>query len=148
MPRHRKLQEAYDACRAEGMLERCASDEVMASSLLRQSLVDERNGRRLAALREWSSAFKLLYDAIHELGEALCVRDGVRSRNHLCLFAYLCTEYGLEWSSCEEIRRKRNGINYYGERFDENSWRLLKPQTESVLASLRRAAHPARKGMI
>ena len=75
---------------------------------------------------QWSSAYKLHYDALHELVGAFLRFDKIKSDNHQCLFAYLCEkhlELEFNWDFFEKIRTKRNGINYYGKPVTYEDWK-------------------------
>jgi hypothetical protein len=51
--------------------------------------------------------------------------------NHQCLFVYLCEKYSelnLNWNFFEELRTKRNGINYYGNSIDFNYFKSIEVQ--------------------
>lgn len=41
----------------------------------------------------FNTLYKLSYDVLHALTEALLIFDRVKSANHQCLFANLCTKY-------------------------------------------------------
>jgi hypothetical protein len=42
---------------------------------------------------EWNALYKLHYDVLHQLSEALVYFDKIKVKTHECLFAYLCTEH-------------------------------------------------------
>ena len=96
-----------------------------------------------------NSAFKLLYDAIHTLAEAMAATEGIQSYNHECLFAHLCAthpELRLDWELFEKMRTLRNGLNYYGKRIDEEEWRDLEKRSRAVCDAMRTLISATRPG--
>lgn len=77
---------------------------------------------------ETSTIFKLYYDVFRELVDAFIRFDRVKSLNHHCLFAHLIEkhpELEFDWNTLEEIRNKRNGIQYYGTPITYAEWKRL-----------------------
>ncbi|MDP2907543.1 MAG: hypothetical protein Q8O03_06385 [Nanoarchaeota archaeon] len=123
MPKYITSKEAFEKCKKEGKviptaeidLERIRSTLIIAES-------DIESGKTLKKELEkdsnqWSSVYKLYYDALHELAEAFLRFDKIKTDNHQCLFAYLYEkhpELEFSWDFLEKVRTKRNGINYYG----------------------------------
>ncbi|MEK6938553.1 MAG: hypothetical protein AABX04_05900 [Nanoarchaeota archaeon] len=89
--------------------------------------------------------YKLYYDVIHQLTEALLLFDKVKSYNHQCLFSYLCVkhpELELDWNFFEKIRTKRNGVHYYGNLIAKKDWTEIELQlglyVKTILTALER----------
>ncbi len=81
--------------------------------------------------RRYNSAYKLHYDILHSLVEAFLCFSRIKSKNHQCLFAYIChqhPELELNWDFFEEIRTKRNGIQYYGSAVTYEDWKKVELQ--------------------
>jgi len=67
--------------------------------------------------------------------------DKIKSRNHLCLFAYLCEKYPaleLDWNFFEKIRTKRNGIAYYGAPVNDKDWKEATVQFQLYIDLLKK----------
>jgi hypothetical protein len=85
----------------------------------------------------WSSTFKLYYDVIHELVDAYARLKKVKTKNHQCLYVYICdVDEELNFAFFEKLRTKRNGINYYGEHFDEADFKELKLEIDLTIKYL------------
>lgn len=120
-------EEAYNWCIREGnIIFQEESNEERARANLQ--IADEylKNAKNCAAQKSWNTAYTLFYDSLHLLVEALLILERVKSRNHQCLFTYLCVkhpELELNWDFFEKVRTKRNGINYYGTPVTERDWK-------------------------
>lgn len=143
MSKNLNLQEAYGFCVKEG-------------NLIHIEGVDlNKIKSRLKIIEEYVSASKELknknlfnveydasYNIIHMLVELFLIFDKIKSSNHQCLFAYLCTkhpELELDWNFFEKIRTKRNGIHYYGSTVDKNDWKEIKLQIQLYINTLQKA---------
>jgi len=123
MPKYLKQWEAFEKCKKEGkIIPTAETDTERIRSTLMIAESDIESGKILKKIlkrdgNQWSSIYKLYYDALHELTEAFLRFDKIKTDNHQCLFSYLCEkhpELELSWDFLEKIRTKRNGINYYG----------------------------------
>ncbi len=120
-------KEACDWCLAEGNIitQEEASRERIAANLT-IALEDLESAKDAVAKKRWNSAYKIYYDVLHQLAEAFLLCDNVKSRNHQCLFTYLCVKYPeleLNWDFLEKVRTKRNGIHYYGTLVTSKDWK-------------------------
>lgn len=132
MPKFKSEGEVYKQCIAEGNLIPNAAinlqrvkDALLISEEDIESAEDSINKKR------WNSGYKAYYDVLRELIEAYLSFEQVKSRNHQCLFSYLCVkhpELELSWDFFEKIRTKRNGINYYASKVSEKDWKEVKLQ--------------------
>lgn len=128
MPRELTLNQTYDQCVAEGNI--IFQEEVdlnRISSMIQIAKEDLESARFLLKNKEpkFSSAYKLYYDVVHQLTEALLLFDKIKSFNHQCLFSYLCMkhpELEFDWNFFEKIRTKRNGVHYYGNPIVKKDW--------------------------
>lgn len=70
------------------------------------------------------SKITLLYDALREFLEAKALEKGFKIYNHECYTAFLkeILEKTKEANLFDEIRKIRNGINYYGRQIDEEEF--------------------------
>jgi hypothetical protein len=126
------LRDAYDCCVSEGQIVDWPSrSKIVISSLLStSSILAESAIDILSALKpddpKHLSVYILYYDAIHSSAEALMRCKGKRSRNHACLFAYICSAFpflGIDWLKLDAIRQKRNESHYYGELLTATDWK-------------------------
>src|SRR3989338_10374351 len=62
----------------------------------------------------------LLYDALREYLECVALEKGFKIYNHECYTAFLkeILEMSREGDIFDELRKIRNGINYYGRKLD------------------------------
>ncbi|MBM3247722.1 hypothetical protein FJZ17_04265 [Candidatus Pacearchaeota archaeon] len=67
------------------------------------------------------SRITLLYDALRGLLEAISLEKGYKIYNHECYTAFIGEILNLskEASLFDELRKIRNGINYYGKTLDK-----------------------------
>lgn len=132
MPEYLTQKEAFLKCKKEGKffpreeieIERIRSTLAIAEADLQSVLLLKKTLPKESL--QWSSVFKLCYDALHELAEAFLRFEQMRSENHQCLFAYLCEKYPeleLSWDFLEKVRTKRNGIHYYGTPVLYQEWK-------------------------
>ena len=137
MPKYLTQKEAFKKCEIEGKFipqKDVDIDKIKAMAEISKS--DLESGKELKKnlskeSMQWSSAYKLYYDALHELVDAFLSFDRIKSNNHQCLFAYLCEknpELELDWDFFEKVRTKRNGINYYGTPVTQEDWKEIEIQ--------------------
>ncbi|MFH1849347.1 MAG: hypothetical protein ABH879_04115 [archaeon] len=141
MPKHKTLKECYDSCEAQGFIE--IKDEINTEKIRSNLLIAEEDmetAKDAVRNKRWNSVYKLYYDVLHVLVESYLVFDKVKSLNHQCLFACLCTKHlELSWDFFEKIRTKRNGINYYGQPVCHEDWRTVELQFSLYISTLRKA---------
>ena len=129
MPKYLTQKEAFDKCKKEGKFifresvdrERIKSTVIIADAKSADTI--KKNITKDSI--QWSSVYKLYYDALHELTESFLAFEKTKIDNHQCLFAYLCEkhpELELNWEFFEKVRTKRNGINYYGTPVSHEDW--------------------------
>ena len=118
MPKQKTLAQAYEECEVGGMFkdqELVEIDKINTIIQISQTNISvaEQIKKSLGKTSlEWSVVYKLYYDAINGLADALVRFDKKKIPNHQCLFAYLCfkfSELDLSWDFFELIRTKRNG---------------------------------------
>ena len=136
------LEEVYDWCVAEGNIIPL-SDFVEAKiiSFLQIAEEDAISAQDAVTKKRWNSAYKLYYDVLHQLVEALLLFDKIKVKNHQCLFAYLCqkhTKLEFNWNFFEKVRTKRNGINYYGTPVDYKDWKEVELQFTLYVNTLKK----------
>jgi len=145
MPNYLTQQEAFLKCKKEGKfipkeeisIERIratlaiAEADIASADLIKKNLQQESS--------QWSSVYKLYYDALHELAESLLYLEKIKVDNHQCLFAYLCEkhpELELSWDFFEKVRTKRNGIHYYGTPVRYSDWKDAELQFRLYVTTL------------
>ena len=120
-------EEAYDWCTTEGsfLIEKeIERDRIISNITVAEECFEQGNDGVKKKL--WNSTYILHYTALHLLVESFLLLENMKSRNHLCLFAYLCVkhpELELDWGFFEKARTKRNGIHYYGTPIGEREWK-------------------------
>lgn len=136
----------FHECETKGFFDFQHDTDIMKiKHMLSIALGDEKSGQQLMTLPkqtiEWSTIYKLHYDALHQLVEAFLRFDNVKSNNHQCLFAYLCekhSELDLDWRFFEKIRTKRNGIQYYGTPTTQQDWKEIETQTKLYITTFKK----------
>ncbi|MBI2666184.1 hypothetical protein HYX13_01080 [Candidatus Woesearchaeota archaeon] len=130
-------KEAFLKCKKEGKLfptEGVDTERIIATLAIAEGDVETVKHLKKTLPQEsiqWSSVFKLGYDALHGLTEAFLQFEQVKSENHQCLFAYLCEkhpELDFSWDFLEKVRTKRNGVHYYGTPVTYRDWKEVELQ--------------------
>ncbi len=132
MPEYLTQKEAFTKCKKEGKfivideldIEKIKSTLIIAEADIMSANVIKKNLNKQSI--QWSSIYKLNYDALHELAESFLRFEKIKIDNHQCLFAYLCekhSELDFNWDFFEKVRTKRNGINYYGTPVTFEDWK-------------------------
>ncbi|MGV8162585.1 MAG: hypothetical protein ACP5N2_04610 [Candidatus Nanoarchaeia archaeon] len=135
------LPEQYSDCQLKGHFRPMAEfNKDIILTFVSNAKNDLKTLKDIREHRDRSSTiFKLTYDVLHSLAEAICVFDKVKPSNHQCLFAYLCfkhPELNLEWYFFEEIRIKRNELNYEGKPITKSDLSKLDTQAKKNIDSL------------
>ncbi|MBI4016457.1 MAG: hypothetical protein HY363_02070 [Candidatus Aenigmarchaeota archaeon] len=139
--------ERYARCSTEGSIIPVAEVDLgQIQTMLTLSLQDWQAVRGWAVKSakngpEWNAIFKLHYDVLHQLAEALCLFDGIKVNTHECLFAYICEkhqELDFAWNFLEDVRRKRNRSIYYGEPATYQDWKRTELQLNLYINVLKK----------
>ena len=74
----------------------------------------------------------LLYDALREYLESTAIENGYKIYNHECYTSFIKEILGLsrEGDIFDELRKIRNGINYYGKA-------ISKDESEEIIQNLK-----------
>lgn len=132
MPEYLTQQESFLKCKKDGkfiIVEDIDFDAIKSTAIIANADIASANLVIKSISKEslqWSSVYKLYYDALHELVEAFLRFERVKIDNHQCLFAYICEkhpELELHWDFFEKVRTKRNGIHYYGVPVKYEDWK-------------------------
>ncbi|MFH1505782.1 MAG: hypothetical protein ABIE94_02225 [archaeon] len=146
MPKYLTQEEAFLKCRKEGsfiVIEETNSDKIRSTLKIADADIESADMIRKNLARksnQWSSVYKLYYDALHELTESFLHLDKIKIDNHQCLFAYLCEKHPdleFSWDFFEKVRTKRNGINYYGVPVSFEDWKEVELQFGVYVRKLR-----------
>ena len=103
------------------------------AELIKKS-IDEQDAR-------WMNVYIIYYDSLRIYAEAYLLFKKLKISNHLCLFTCLCVkhqELEFDWNFFEKIRRKRNGINYYGEQITYDGWKEVESQLNLYISVLKK----------
>ncbi|MBS3166186.1 hypothetical protein J4444_03630 [Candidatus Woesearchaeota archaeon] len=120
-------EEAYDWCIGDGQIisrEEIGKDRIESNLQIAKEGIE--SGKDNITKKRWNSTYKDHYDALHLLVESYLIFDKVKSKNHQCLFTFICVKHAeleLDWNFFDKIRTKRNGINYYGTTVNEKDWK-------------------------
>ena len=138
----KNLQEINDDCHRKGMLVSLKSVDVKKiNSMLKIAEEDKQLIIDAKKRNSINSSFKLYYNVIHTLTEALVRFDKVISSNHQCLFAYLCSNHeylDFDWNFFEIVRMIRNGLCYDGIPVKENDWKNIEFQFNLYINTLKK----------
>jgi len=138
-------KEAFLKCKKEGrsfVVEYISEERIKATLAISESDLASANFLKINLDQksiQWNTVYKLYYDALHELAEALLRFKKIKIDNHQCLFVYLCESYpnlDLSWEFFERVRTKRNGINYYGTPISFEDWREVEIQFNLYIKTL------------
>lgn len=144
MQHSKTLEETYDHCVAEGNIISLESDDSSSEKIARSLQIIEEDlltAQDAVTKKRWTSAYKLYYDVLHQLVEALLLFDKVKIKNDLCLFTYLCCkhpELELDWGFFERVRAKRNYIEEEVTPLSERDWKEVELQFKLYISSLKK----------
>lgn len=147
MPKIKTLTEVYDGCVADGYYKTIQEINIQkVKSLIENAQTNISSAHLIAkaiskTAKEWMNVFTLQYDALRMLTEALLHLQQIELSNHQCLFSALCVKYPsleLNWEFLEQIRTKRNGINYYGEHITYEDWKKIELQMSLYCSTLKK----------
>jgi uncharacterized protein (UPF0332 family) len=137
----------YDSCVADGFfrtLETINKEKV--KSLMENASINLSTAEIVTKsinknAKEWLNVFTLHYEALRIYTEALLLFEKIQSNNHQCLFSALCMKFPdleLDWDFFDNVRTKRNGVNYYGEQVTFKDWKSVEIQVRLYLSILRK----------
>jgi len=116
MNKHLTKEQTYDRCLMdENLIPKNEIDKEQITYLLQTANEDSKALIALSKTKKdnWNEVYKLAYDVLHTLSEALLLSDKLKSLNPQCLFSALCVkhpELELNWEFFEKIRMKRDKI--------------------------------------
>lgn len=148
MRKEKTLQETCAKCSEDGSFVSLAKiDREQIEAMVRVVNADYASVRewiKHAPIKsdQWNALFKLVYDVLHTLSEALLLFDKIKARSHECVFAYLCEkhqELEFDWVFFKQVRFKRNHSLYYGELISYNDWKQVELQLNLYIITLEKA---------
>ena len=141
MPKSLTKEEAYDKCNAEGKIVPVSEvDTGKVESMVNIAEEDMESIKELKKKEKWNTLYKLNYDVLHTLCEALLMFEKTKSLNHQCLFSYVCVrfpELELDWNFFEKVRTKRNGIHYYGTAVKREDFKEIEVQMALYIKTIK-----------
>ncbi len=142
MPKFRTKEEVYEQCISEGnLIPKTKTNLQKIKDALQILEEDLESAKDSINKKRWNSGYKAYYDVLRELVEAYLSFKEIKSRNHQCLFCYLCVkhpELELDWNFFEKVRTKRNGINYYSSKVSEKDWKEVAIQFNLYISTLKK----------
>lgn len=147
MRKPKTLEETYDTCIAGGHVNDITEvNHDKIKSLLQNA--DICLGTATIVIKaisqkdkEWMSVYLNHYDALRIHAEAFLLFDKLDIPNHECLFACLCVkhpELEFDWEFLNNVRKKRNGVNYYGDHINYDNWRSAELQFKLYISTLKK----------
>lgn len=146
MPEYLTQKEAFTKCKKEGkfiVTEEIDIEKIKSTLNIAEADIESADSIKKNLPKQsnqWSSVYKLYYDALHELVESFLRFDKIKIDKHQCLFAYLCEkhpELEFSWDFFEKARTKRNGINYYGIPVSFDDWKEVELQFSLYIKRLK-----------
>lgn len=156
MVKTRTMKEVFDWCERDGKfepLEEVDVDRIKTMFDIAKSTLDFVQMGMKGLKKEspqWSAVYANYYSVIQILCDAMMLLDRMKSSNHQCLFAFICSkhpELELDWEFFEKIRTKRNGIHYYGVPALYADWKEIEVQIKLYIQTLHRGVEDQLKGL-
>jgi len=124
----------YNKCVAEGNLQEPEEIDIEKSkSLLDNVNQDLDTLKDIIPIMEKKKNYSLIwsnnYELFRQLVQGILLLEKVRSGNHQCLYAYICTkhnEWNIDWETIETMRLLRNGVHYEGRPVSAETWKEYK----------------------
>ena len=105
-------------CFEKGFVKKTSPDEGLIRSLIEMSAINEQIVRETKSNESTISAFvSLAYESLRQVLEALCISNGYKVINHICIGELLNSILkDFDYDEFDRMRWIRNSINYYGEK--------------------------------
>jgi len=134
MKKIKDLEQVYNKCVSEGYLQEPEEIDIeKVKSLLDNAEQDLDTLKETIPIMEKKKNFGLIwksqYEIIRQLVHGILLLGKIRSENHQCLYAYICTKYNeldIDWETIETMRLLRNGVHYEGRPVNEETWKEYK----------------------
>jgi hypothetical protein len=147
MPKHKTLDEVYNSCLADGLIQDILSVEtqkvrdILENAQIYKEGAEDRAKRLNRQDKMWMLVYVDYYESVRLLAEALAHLSKRKITNHQCLFAFIISNYAdleLDFNFFEKIRTKRNGVNYYGQKLTYDDWKQVEVQMSLYLITLQK----------
>ncbi len=147
MPKTKTLEEAYDQCLADGLIEEKAEVNTQhVRDMLKIAEIYMQSAEFLANQSKkddpkWMNVYLDYYEALRIVAEGLAKLSKKGISNHQCLFAFVCSTYPdleLDWDFFEKIRTKRNGAHYYGKLITHEDWSQIQLQCKLYISAIKK----------
>lgn len=130
------LDKVYNQCVSEGNLQEPEEiDFERAKSLLDAAEHDLNTLEDIIPMMEKKMNFSLIwsnqYEVVRQLVQGILLLEKIRSENHQCLYAYICTkhkEWDIDWETIETMRLLRNKVHYEGKPVSAETWKEYRPK--------------------
>ncbi len=134
MRKIKELDKVYNQCVIEGNLQEPEEiDTEKAKSLLDTVEQDLDTLKDIIPIMDKKKNYSLIwsnqYEIIRQLVQGILLLEKIRSGNHQCLYAYICTkheEWEIDWKTIETMRMLRNGVHYEGRPVSAEIWKEFK----------------------
>ncbi|MFH1053827.1 MAG: hypothetical protein V1740_05420 [Candidatus Woesearchaeota archaeon] len=141
-----ELNKAYDTCIADGVIREVKeADLERAKTMLALAEKDIADLKTILSSIEKKKNYTLLwrnfYEIVMQLVDGILLTEKIRSDNHQCLFAYICTkhpEWEIDWNTMETMRLLRNGAQYQGIPVKEEIWKEYKLKFDIYISTFKK----------
>lgn len=128
------LDKVYNQCVADGNLQEPEEVDIeKAKSLLDMVEFDLKSLKEITLILEKNKNFGMIwssrYEIIRQLVQGILLLERITSRNHQCLYAYICIkhgDWGIDWETIETMRMLRNNVHYEGRPVSAETWKSYK----------------------
>lgn len=126
-------------CEEKGFIRSVTPNEGIITSLQEMAAIKhEEVLKQELTERNISAYLPMYYDAIRELLEAYCLREGYKILNHVCLGEQMnVLNADFDYHLFDRARYIRNGISYYGKRVSLEQGLALLEKLQVMYAWLR-----------
>ena len=105
-----------DECRRKGYIRKVGESQNLIDSMIEISDTDENTVKEAdITQKNVSSYISVAYDSLREILEAVCLLNGYKVTNHICIGELLKSiDKAFEFEMFDRFRYIRNGVKYYG----------------------------------
>ena len=155
MKEAKDLKKVYNQCVAEGNLQEPEEIDIeKVKSLLDNAEQDLDTLKDTVPIMEKKKNFSLIwksqYEILRQLVQGILLLEKIRSKNHQCLYAYICTkhrEWDIDWKTIETMRLLRNGVHYEGRPVSADVWKEYKLKFDVYIRTFIRILREKLKGV-
>lgn len=117
----------------KNFIQKVKLDEDRIKSLVKMA---EKDFKRAKKEKDIAYSIERYYEAIKKLATSILLKNGLKSRNHQCLFSYLYKNNPEKEFECKLILQLayfRNKISYYGEEPPKDFLKENKKEIEEII---------------